>query len=65
MNVNQMQQNTQVWARHQINQLMQFFPGVTYHDNQQGIDQYRCPLMLSISKTPLYIRIDLPPTFPV
>jgi ubiquitin-protein ligase len=44
---------------------MQFYPGVTYHANQQGIDQYRCPLTLSVSKTPLFIRIDLPPTFPV
>lgn len=32
---------------------------------QNGYVHWRLPLTLSISKTPLFIRIDCPPNFPV
>jgi len=33
--------------------------------NTPEMTSYRVPLMLSVSKTPLYIKIDCPPNFPI
>ena len=59
-----MMQQTQNWARHQIQTLMQFYPGVVVHEQTQDMTKYRVPLTLAVSKTPLFIRIDCPAAFP-
>lgn len=53
-----------MWARNQLGQLMQYYPNVILEKQTAEVDSYRVPIMLTVSRNPLYIRIDCPKLFP-
>jgi hypothetical protein len=53
------------WAQYQINQLYQFYRELTFVSSNNGINTYRVPLTLTVSKTPLYVRIECYGNFPI
>lgn len=59
-----MWQQNQNWARVQLHQLMQFYPNVILEKQTAEVDSYRVPIMLAVSRTPLFIRIDCSKDFP-
>ena len=63
----QMKQQTDIWARYQIQQLQAYYPGLQLDRQTPEVTCYRLPLLLSSSKsrTPLYLRLDCPANFPI